>query len=173
MAANPTTLLSIDEYLRTSYRPDCDFVDGEIEERNVGERDHNRIQLLIGSWFLNHESSWQIEVIPEQRTRVSNSRVRIPDICLVRRETPTEQVTVTPPLLCIEVLSPEDRLSRTTQVLDDFARMGVAHLWIIDPRERVGYIYNSPGNLKLATDRLAILDSPIYLDLPILFAALD
>jgi Uma2 family endonuclease len=172
MATTPA-LLTIEEYLKTSYRPDCDFVDGEIEERNVGERDHNRTQLLIGAWFLNHESAGQIEVIPEQRTRVSDSRVRIPDICLIRASAPREQVTATPPLLCIEVLSPEDRFARITKRLDDFARMGVPHLWIIDPRERVAYIYDSPGNLKLITDRLGIPESPIYLDLPTLFAALD
>ncbi len=28
-------LLSIEEYLHTSYHPDCDFVDGHLEERNV------------------------------------------------------------------------------------------------------------------------------------------
>lgn len=36
MATTPT-LLSIEEYLRSSYHPDADFVDGEIEERNLGE----------------------------------------------------------------------------------------------------------------------------------------
>jgi hypothetical protein len=124
-----TALLTIEEYLKTVYRPDCDFVDGELEKRNVGEHDHNRIQLLIGAWFLNHEKAWNIEVIPEQRTRVSKSRVRIPDVCLVGRSIPVEQVTVTPQLLCIEVLSAEDRLT-------------------------------IPG-------------TPIYLDLPALFAQLD
>jgi len=172
MATTPA-LLSIDEYLKTVYRPDCDFVDGELEERNVGERDHNRIQLLIGSWFLSHEKEWNVEVIPEQRTRVSKSRVRIPDVCLVSRDISVEQVTVTPQLLCIEILSPEDRLSRTIKVLDDFAKMGVPHLWIIDPKQRIGYIYSSPDNLQLVTERLTIPETPIYLDLPALFATLD
>ena len=173
MAANPVTLLSIDEYLRTIYRPDCDFVDGEIEERNVGERDHNRIQLLVAAWFLSHEREWNIESIPEQRTRVSKNRVRIPDVCLVSRDIPVEQVIITPPLLCIEVFSPEDRLSRITKRLDDFAQMGVSNLWIIDPAQRIGYVYTSPDNLKLVTDRLTIPETPIYIDLPTLFAALD
>jgi len=171
--ATTAALLSIDEYLKTSYRPDCDFIDGELEERNVGERDHNRIQLLVGSWFLSHEQSWNIEPIPEQRTRVSQSRVRIPDICLVRRNVPTEQVTITPPLLCIEILSPEDRLPRITKRLDDFAAMGVPNLWIIDLAQRIGYIYTSPDNLRLITERLTIPETPIYLDLPTLFAGLD
>jgi len=171
--ATTSALLTIEEYLKTEYRPDCDFVDGELEERNVGERDHNRIQLLIGSWFLSHEKEWNVEVIPEQRTRVSKSRVRIPDVCLVSRDISVEQVTVTPQLLCIEILSPEDRLSRTIKVLDDFAKMGVPHLWIIDPKQRIGYIYTSPDNLQLVTERLTIPETPIYLDLPALFATLD
>ena len=171
--ATTTALLSLEEYLKTVYRPDCDFVDGEIEERKVGERDHNRIQLLVASWFLNHEREWNIESIPEQRTRVSKSRVRIPDVCLVSRDIPVEQVTVTPPLLCVEVLSPEDRLARITKRLDDFAAMGVPNLWIIDPAQRIGYIYTSHNSLKLVTDRLTIPETPIYLDLPALFAELD
>jgi hypothetical protein len=32
--------LSIEQYLNTDYRPDVDYVDGYIEERNVGETDH-------------------------------------------------------------------------------------------------------------------------------------
>ena len=171
--ATTTARLSLDEYLKAEYRPDCDFVDGELEERNVGERDHNRIQMLLGVWFYSHEREWNFEVIPEQRTRVSESRVRIPDVCLISRDISIEQVTVTPQLLCIEVLSPEDRLTRTTKRMDDFAAMGVPNLWIIDPGQRIGYVYTSPDKLQLVTDRLTIPGTPIYLDLPTLFAALD
>jgi len=35
----PAEFVSVREYLTTSYRPDCDYVDGRIEERNVGEYD--------------------------------------------------------------------------------------------------------------------------------------
>jgi Uma2 family endonuclease len=171
--ATTTALLSIEEYLKTVYRPDCDFVDGELEERNVGEHDHNRIQLFLGIWFHSHEKTWNIEVIPEQRTRVSKSRVRIPDVCLVSRDISVEQVTVNPQILCIEVLSPEDRLSRMTKRMDDFAAMGVPNLWIIDPQQRIGYIYTPPDNLQIVTERLTIPETPIYLDLPALFAGLD
>ena len=33
----------------------------------------------------------------------------------------------------IEVLSPEDRVSRYQQRLDDYRAMGVANVWVIDP----------------------------------------
>jgi Uma2 family endonuclease len=171
--ATATQLISIDEYLQTRYRPDCDFVDGELEERNVGERDHNRLQLLLGAWFLSHETAWNIYVLPEQRTRISSQRVRIPDVCLLRSDAPNEQVTVTPPLLCIEVLSPEDRLTRVVKRMDDFLAMGVQNLWIISPQDRTAWTYSAKGLLKLTTDRLTIQNTPIYVDLPTLFASLD
>jgi cell division FtsZ-interacting protein ZapD len=60
-----------------------------------------------------------------------------------------------------------------TRRLDDFAAMGVPNLWIIDPAQRIGYVYTTPETLKLETTRLTIPGTPIYLDLPTLFAALD
>jgi len=171
--ATTSALLTIEEYLKTEYRPDCDFVDGELEERNLGEHDHGYLQLHIGAWFLAHEKEWNTHPVSEQRIRVTRTRVRVPDICVTRADAPREQVTTIPPLLCIEILSPEDRLRRTTKVLDDFAAMGVPNLWIIDPYQRIGYIYTPPDNLKLVTGRLTIPETPIFLDLPALFAHLD
>ena len=38
------TLVPVEEYLSTSYDPDCDYVDGELEDRNVGEKGHSKVQ---------------------------------------------------------------------------------------------------------------------------------
>jgi hypothetical protein len=35
------SVISVNECLNTSYRPDCDYLDGELLERNVGKWDHN------------------------------------------------------------------------------------------------------------------------------------
>jgi Uma2 family endonuclease len=172
MAAAPT-LISIDEYLSTSYHPDCDYIDGEIQERNLGEREHARLQSLLTIWFGNNEKTWNVETLVEQRIRVASGRVRIADICLISRDAPKEQVTITPPLLCVEILSPEDRLPRAARVMEDYARMGVANLWLLDPKDRVAYDYASDGLFKLTTNRLTIPDTKIHIDLPTLFTALD
>jgi Uma2 family endonuclease len=172
MATTTTPLISLEEYLHTIYRPDCDFVDDHIEERTLGEQDHSRLQALLTIWLGNHEREWNVRVQVELRTRVSPTRVRIPDVCLLHRDAPREPVTLTPPLLCIEILSPEDRLPRVLKALDDYATMGVPNLWILDPIERVAYLYKDSA-LKLIRDRLAIPDTEIYVDLPALFAQLD
>jgi Uma2 family endonuclease len=166
-------LLSIEEYLRTSYRPDCDFVDDHIEERNLGEYEHSTVQIALGAWFFNHRAEWQIRVTSEFRTRVSSNRVRIPDISVIPHEGPVEKIRVTPPILCIEILSPEDRMPRVLLRLNDFVAMGVPNLWLIDPIERAAFTYTREGLRLVDTPRLTIENSPIYLDLPELFSALD
>jgi Uma2 family endonuclease len=172
MATAPT-LISIEDYLTTSYHPDCDFVDGEIQERNLGEREHARLQTAISAWFFNNENIWNVYSLVEQRIRVAPDRVRIADICLISRDAPREQVTLTPPLLCVEILSPEDRLPRAAEVMEDYARMGVPNLWLLDPKDRVAYDYTSEGLLKITTSSLTIPNTEIHVDLPTLFAALD
>ena len=167
------TLVSVQEYLATSFRPDRDYVDGEIQERNLGEREHGLLQAALTAWFFNNAKTWNIYAIVEQRIRVTARRVRIADLCLLSRDAPKEQVVLTPPILCVEILSPEDRLPRAARVMEDYARMGVPNLWLLDPEDRVAYIYTSEGLFKLTTDRLTIPNTEIYVDLPTLFAALD
>jgi hypothetical protein len=79
---SPRTLISVDDYLASTYEPDCDFVDGHIEERNVGEWDHSRLQLKVGAYLLAHYGNIGVEVATELRIRVTQTRIRIPDICL-------------------------------------------------------------------------------------------
>ena len=76
--------VSVEEYLSTSYRPDCDYVDGEVRERNVGEYPHSNLQSRLIIWFGNRERDWKIRMLPEQRIRVSAHRFRIPDACVLR-----------------------------------------------------------------------------------------
>jgi hypothetical protein len=73
-------LISIDEYLSTAYRPDCDFVDGEIKERNWGEAPHSTIQMFFCWYFRSRRDEWQILARPEQRVQVAPNRYRIPDL---------------------------------------------------------------------------------------------
>ena len=66
-----TTQLSLDQYLRSSYRPDCDYVAGELEERNVGEKEHSAVQAFFVKWFAAHEEEYGLEAYPEIRIKIS------------------------------------------------------------------------------------------------------
>ena len=135
-------LIPVAEYLSTSYDPDCDYVDGELEDRNVGEKDHSKAQGNLYLYLWTHYQTMCVFV--EQRIRVSASRYRVPDICVTLGE-PAEQVFAQPPFLCVEILSPEDRAGRIERKIADYLRMGVRCIWVIDPRAREGFIHTATG----------------------------
>lgn len=173
-AATQRASISIQQYLATSYHPDCDFVDGHLEERNMGGTKHGLLQMQLGYWFISHQKEWNIRVVSELRTRTGATRVRLPDVAVVTNdEAINEELRVTPPLIAIEILSPDDRMHRVIVRLEEFLQMGVSNVWLLDPVERVGYTLSDAG-LKLAQGpRLTVPNSPIYVDLPEVFAALD
>ncbi len=167
-------LISLDEYLHTAYHPDCDFVDGHLEERNLGEYKHSLLQAELAIWFGTHRADWKIRVMTELRTRVSPSRVRLPDVTVAYKiDGPQQRIQETPPLIAIEILSPEDRLPRVLIRLADFWNMGIRNIWVLDPEERVALVYTGDGLKVVDADRLIVAESPIYLDLKEVFAALD
>jgi Uma2 family endonuclease len=167
MAAS--TQISVDEYLKTSYRPDCDYVDGEVLERNLGEYDHSRPQGLIYVFLFLREKEWSIRVVPEQRVQVTPRRFRISDVCVLRRDAPHEQIISAPPLICIEILSKDDTFKSVTERLDDYLAMGVPNIWVIDPNKRRGYIYTSDGIIEAKDAVLRAAHSEIAVPLESIF----
>jgi hypothetical protein len=72
--------VSVEQYLATGYRPDCDYVDGAVEERNLGEKEHAILERALTILFGIKRNEWQVEVYPELRVEVTATRFRIPDI---------------------------------------------------------------------------------------------
>ena len=171
--ATLSALRSIEDYLRTSFRPDADFVDGEIEERNLGEFEHATLQAGIAGFFWAKRKEWNIHPVTEQRIRVREGCIRIADLAVLRAGAPREKVTQTPPLICIEVLSPEDRLSRAKRVLADYLRMGVQNIWLVDPIYRAAFVFDADGLRDADPANLLVSGTQIRLDLTEAFAALD
>lgn len=153
------TLVSVDEYLNTSYRPDCDYLEGVLLERNVGEYAHGRSQMLLASYLYQREKRWGIRVVPAQRVQVKPRRFRVPDVCAVKSDTPIEQIYRRPPYLCVEILSKDDRMSEMQERIDDYLAFGVPFVWLIDPRTRRAYIY-TPGEMREVTDGILRTANP-------------
>jgi Uma2 family endonuclease len=153
------TLISVEEYLATSYRPDCDYVDGRVEERNLGEWDHSSLQTRVSAYFFARRKEWRISVVVEQRVQVKPTRFRIPDVCVVLGN-PGEQILTKPPFLCIEILSPEDRMSRVEERIDDYLAMGVPFVWLLDPATRRAYIATVALGLREVKDGVLRTENP-------------
>jgi Uma2 family endonuclease len=165
--------ISVEQYLLTSYRPDCDYVDGIVEERNLGEKEHATLQRALTILFGLKRNEWQVEVYPELRVQVSPTRFRIPDITVVKAGLKWERILRTPPLLTIEILSPEESLSSIRKRVDDYLSFGTEHVWIIDADLRKAYVCSRHGFEEPADGVLAIPDSPVRVVLSDLFAELD
>lgn len=161
--------IPLSEYLGTSYRPDREYVDGEIRERNVGKYEHARVQALLAKWFGNHEQEWGIQVVTGQRVQVSPTRVRIPDVAVLPLSAQPD-VIIAPPLLIIEILSPDDSYSDMQERAQDYRAMGVEIIWIIDPKTRTGRMCS--GAEWVESSRLTVKKTPLYVNLPEIFSQL-
>jgi len=169
---SPSREISVERYLCSSYRPDRDYVDGKAEERNWGEYDHATCQANVLVWLRAHDREWSTRTVPEIRVRFSRIRYRVPDVCVLSRELPIERIITHPPLICIEVLSPDDRLARLQERLEDYWRLGVRNIWVIDPQEKSTYVFGEDGLQEFRSDRFTVPGTPIYLPLDEVFADL-
>jgi Uma2 family endonuclease len=168
-----STLISVAEYLSTSYRPDCDYVDGEVQERNLGEYDHGKLQGILYLLLHAKRKEWQIRVAPEIRVQVKPMRFRVPDVCVLAGDAPTEQIIHYPPLLCIEVLAPSDTIARMRDRIRDYLEMGVRQVWLLDPASRSAMICVGNTMTEQTEGMLRLPATSIELTLAEVFDALD
>jgi Uma2 family endonuclease len=127
------TQVPLDVYLTTSYEPDAEYVDGVVEERPMGEWSHADWQAAILDYFRSRRVEWKIRAAAELRVQVSASNFRVPDVTILDRSLPVEQVITRPPVAVFEILSPEDTMTRMLAKLADYERMGIRTILVIDP----------------------------------------
>lgn len=169
-----STSVPVEEYLRTTYEPDMEYVDGELVERRVGERRHSRLQTLLVGVLLPLERRRRFHVFTEQRLRVlgTKHRYRIPDLCVMALPYRAEPVLTTPPHLAIEILSPEDETANILAKVADFLRFGIPHIWIVDPYKRTLQEADREG-IRYRADCVADTELVGRIDFNELFSQLD
>lgn len=168
MATASPLPISMNEYLHTSYQPDCDYVDGIVEARNVGAPEHSRTQHELVAYC--NSRNWGVRAVPEVRIQTSASHVRVADVALISGDGSRDEVVETPPVAVIEVLSPED-MPHQSERIEDYRRMGIKCIWVIDPSARKGFDCSSDSWVE--TEHFAAPESPVRIDLPAFFAAVD
>jgi Uma2 family endonuclease len=166
-----TTHVPVEVYLRSSYEPDAEYVDGKIEKRPAGEFDHASWQQAILVRFWQNDREWGIRALPSLRIQVAANRYRVPDVTVLDRSLSIEQIITHPPLAVFEVLSPEDSLQRLKRKLEDYRNMGIPEIWVIDPQDSTFYRYQ---DLQLQrNDSFSLAEKGIAFDLNQLKDLLD
>lgn len=165
--------VTVEEYLSTVYEHDCEYVAGVIEERDLGEFEHAYVQGMLVGLFLKNRLEWGVYPLPEQRVQTQRDHFRVPDVTILREKTPRERILTRPPLLVIEIQSPENPLRRTAAKAVEYLDFGIEHVWVIDPYSRVGYRGTAEGLEPAHSGELVIPGTPIRVVLEDLFAELD
>lgn len=173
MSTPGRAVTTLETYLNSQYSPDCEYWDGELVERNLGEKEHSILQRTFVGIFFSMREAWRVETYPELRMQLGPARYRVPDIVITRRGHGFENILRTPPLLCIEIISPQDSLGRLREKARQYLEFGVENVWIADPYERCVYIASAAGEEKRTSGGLSILATPIHIELDHLFAELD
>ncbi|MGC9224985.1 MAG: Uma2 family endonuclease [Terracidiphilus sp.] len=134
MAAAPV-FVPVEEYLRTSYSPDAEYIDGQLVEREstMGENEHSAWQKALVVWFEMQAAKAGIRVRPELRVQVDAYAFLIPDVTLLDRSRPAEPIATHPPIAVIEVLSPGDSLKRLMKKGERYEKMGIRTILVLDP----------------------------------------
>jgi len=152
--------ISLEEYLETSYDPDMEFVDGTLVERNMGDWLHSLVQSNI--LFSLRKKYPHLKVVPELRSRVTTTRYRLPDVCVLLTA-PKTRYLLDSAYLVIEVLSEGDVMSAVMEKLREYAAKGVDNIWLIDPRLQIISSYRPPALVELESEIIATADGSVEL----------
>ncbi|MDQ6707043.1 MAG: Uma2 family endonuclease [Acidobacteriota bacterium] len=158
--------MDVQEYLHTSFDDaDCEYLDGEVVERNWGDfphaRAHGKLIFLLGIL----EPRLGIQVLPSIRMKIHERRFRVPDIAVWRGGYIGEQIPAVPPFLAIEILSSEDRILRMHAKIGDYFSIGVEYVWIVDPAEAKALCYSKQKSIGELCDVLRTSDPAIEIPL--------
>jgi Uma2 family endonuclease len=159
------TLISVEEYLNTSYDPDVEYVDGVLVERNVGDWLHSLIQRNI--IIALSRKYPRVYAVPELRSKTRDTRYRLPDVCVLLAP-PTTKYLLDAAFVAIEILSEDDRMSALIEKLKEYAAKGTPHIWVIDPRLKQMYTFRQnclaevEGDLVTDDPRLELTREEVF-----------
>lgn len=173
MATAPTLpLVPVDEYLRTSYHPDVEYVDGVLLEKGMPTIPHNLLERILLFWFAEFERPLRFKVMHEVRTVIiERSRYRLPDVLLVPKPLHSDICNVVP-WAVIEIVSPDDTIRRTRTRFLDYMDLGVKHILQLDPEEYVAHRFDRGSLIETRFESLELPSGSVPFDSEELFGRL-
>jgi len=158
MATAPTLpLVPVEEYLRSNYHPDMEYVDGVLVERSVPTISHSVLQMILIQFFAQFQERMRFLAMPEVRTQIiERARYRIPDILLCGLPLPQGRVLNEVPGTVIEILSPDDKMGETLERFRDYAGIGVGAIVQMDPERYVAHVYRGGSLIQMDFEDLPL-----------------
>ncbi len=141
IAMATSTRLSLEEYFRAHYQSQCEFVNGELKPKPMGTGPHARVQARLRDALRRFEQAGHGEALPEMSLHLPNGDVLIPDVLFSAKNQTFDAHGIfdTPPVLCIEIISPSQSFTELHDKCRRYLRWGVSSCWIIDPVKRTAW----------------------------------
>jgi Uma2 family endonuclease len=132
-----TAIVSVEDYLRRTEKPYCEYLDGVLHSRGYPNKSHALAQSKV-IILLDKQS---VEALGEVTVRLSPTKYLIPDV--IAAPTIQDPYPTEPVLLCVEILSPEDRVGAMLAKCEEYHAWGVPFCWVIDPEKQTAWQYHS------------------------------
>jgi Uma2 family endonuclease len=173
MDAQAADLVPLSEYLRTAdYDPDMEYVDGRLVDIYEDKpTSHSFLQAWIGGWFIQHKE-WGLIAGPGIRTQVSSTRVRLPDVVVLKQTGDYPPVLIEPQLIVIEILSFTDTHRGMLEKGREYAAMGIPNIWLVDPDVHILQQWQDNA-WRLVEGTVFHAGTTLYLDMDPLFRQVD
>jgi Uma2 family endonuclease len=163
-------VVSVEEYLATTYKPACDYVDGVLYQKSMPTWEHGSIQSQLSA--LIQQGFPQFKAGSEVTVQIRTGKYLVPDLIVQHRDRIQKPYPTVPVHLCVEILSPEDRLSAVFGKCEDYHAWGVETVWIVDPEEPRAWEFLK-GHRPVEVPLTGSLTAPgISISLPELFSVL-
>ena len=160
--AGSSTLVPVEEYLSTNYRPNCDYIDGVLRQKPMATWKHGLLQSRLAQ--LVNQGFPQFVAGSEITVKIRAGKYLVPDLIVQRRDRIQDPYPTDPVHLCIEILSPEDMMSEALAKCEECHAWGVETAWIVDPESKRAWVYRSgqrplevPQAGSLTADGISIL----------------
>ena len=163
-ASLPKTRMTADEFLDWTGRPEnenrwFELVQGEVIELPQPTKIHGVVSLNIGVLLSLFCQQRRKGYVTSNDSGVILSRdpdtVRGPDVALYEDATSFEELHPkygeVPPILAVEVLSPNDRPAKVNAKIADYLNNGVKLVWLVDYEEQRVFVYRPDRNPVVVT----------------------
>jgi Uma2 family endonuclease len=161
--------VSLEEYLKTEYEPECELIGGALHPKPMGTLEHMAMERWLMRLLERHEQAGLGMVMHELSIRKGDD-VRIPDLVFVPSGKRFEcGILVDPPLLCVEILSPSKRLSVLFAKCETYHAWGVPYCWVVDPIGKLAWEYHQAAPVRLLSGEDSLIAGEIKIAISELF----
>jgi Uma2 family endonuclease len=173
MASATTARMTADEFFEFVHKPEnenrwFELVRGEVIELPPPMKIHGRVSVRVGFLLENYVRQRSYGYVTGNDSGVILERdpdtVRGPDLALYEDAQSFEELHPkygeNPPVLAVEVLSPNDKPGRVINIIFDYLNNGVRVVWLVDPPERTVEVFRPGQRAQRLTEADELVGDP-------------